>query len=253
MIEPFWIEVTRIDVPLDGLDPRLDGFTILQLSDIHITPWMLDGYLDRVARRANSLHPDVIALTGDYVFKDVDGLMPALGDFFKQLQPAQAKLAILGNHDHWEDPALVRSTLAQSGIVDLSNTTMEFTRNGGRVLIAGLDDPWEKLDDLKRVGERIPEGEKAVLLVHEPDYAPKYAATGKFSLQLSGHSHGGQVRVPGMGAPMLPEYGHNFPEGLQQIRGMWVYTNRGIGAVPIRLRLNCRPEITLITLHPGKS
>jgi uncharacterized protein len=249
-IEPYHVKVNRIELNLPGLDPRVDGFTILQISDVHIARWMLRGYLDRVVGMANDLDPDVIALTGDYVYRDVDGLAPALADFFAHLQPRQTKVAILGNHDHWENPVLVRKLLAAGGVTDLSNQVMKFPRNGGELLLAGLDDPWEGLDDLDAVKNQIPDGVRAVLLVHEPDFAPRYAVTGKFSLQLSGHSHGGQVRIPGFGAPLLPELGQVFSAGLYRVDGMQVYTNRGIGAVPVRLRFNCRPELTLFTLHP---
>ncbi len=249
-IEPYQIEVNRIELYLPDLDPRVDGFTILQISDVHIASWMLDGYLDKVVDQANALDPEVIALTGDYLYRDVDGLAPALENFFFRLKARQAKVAILGNHDHWEDPDLVRYLLRSSGVIDLSNMVMEFPRSGGKVILAGLDDPWEGLDDLEVVRNKLPDGSRAILLVHEPDFAPRYAATGKFSLQLSGHSHGGQVRIPGLGAPVLPELGRVFSSGLSQVDGMQVYTNRGIGAVPVRLRFNCRPELTLITLHP---
>jgi uncharacterized protein len=249
-IEPYRIEVKRIDLTLPGLDPRVDGFTILQISDVHIAGWMLDGYLDRVVSQSNALQPEIIALTGDYVYRDVDGLAPALEDFFFRLKPSQAKVAILGNHDHWEDPVLVLKILERNGVVDLSNRVMVFPRNGGKLYLAGLDDPWEGKDDLASVKDQIPNGSRAILLVHEPDFAPRYAATGKFSLQLSGHSHGGQIVIPGFGAPFLPELGQIFSAGLNQVKGMQVYTNRGIGAVPVRLRFNCRPELTLFTLHP---
>jgi predicted MPP superfamily phosphohydrolase len=243
-IEPFRLEVTRRDVRLGGMDPRMDGFSLLQISDIHISDWMLKGYLDRVVAQANALQPDVIALTGDYLYRDLDGMEPELRRFFSSLKANQAVVAILGNHDHWDGPDRVVSLFAETGITDLTNTTIEFSRDGGRLIVAGLDDPWEKKDQLDQVAAHIPDGQKAVLLVHEPDYAEKYAAADKFSIQISGHTHGGQVRIPWLGAVVTPEHGSRYQAGMYRVGDMWVYTNRGIGAVPIRLRLNCRPEIT---------
>jgi uncharacterized protein len=252
-VEPFWVQVTRREIPIRGLDPGMDGFTILQLSDIHISDWMLQGYLDQVVDQSNALHPDVIALTGDYVYHNVDQMVPELHQFFSRLKPNQATLAILGNHDHWQDAEIFRDLFTQSGVIDLSNTTIEFSRGGGHLIIAGLDDPWVGVDNLSGIEARIPDGQKAILLVHEPDFADRYAPTEKFSLQLSGHSHGGQVRLPLFGAMVLPENGKKYQAGLYQIGDMWLYTNRGIGSVPFRFRLNCRPEITLFTLRarPG--
>jgi hypothetical protein len=252
-VEPYWLEVTRKKIAIRGLDPSMDGFTILQLSDIHVSTWMLNGYLDRVVDQANALHPDVIALTGDYVFRNVHQNVPELQKFLSGLQATQAKIAILGNHDHWMDPDIFQGLLMESGVVDLSNSTVEFSKNEGRLTIAGLGDPGENLDNLDEIVGRIPDGQPAILLVHEADFAEKYAAVEKFSLQLSGHTHGGQVRVPLFGAIFLPEYGRKYQAGMYRVGNMSVYVNRGIGAIPYRFRLNCRPEITLFSLHadPG--
>ncbi|HEX9029104.1 MAG TPA: metallophosphoesterase, partial [Anaerolineales bacterium] len=176
-VEPFWFKRTRLNIPFAGLDRRMDGFRILQISDIHIAPWMMKGYLRRIADSANRARADVIALTGDYFFDPFPGMYPALEEFVAALEPRLVKLAILGNHDHWTDPVKIRAALERSGCIDLSNRTIEVGEARCKIIIAGLDDPWEGKDELETVLPRIPDGEKAVLLVHEPDYARKYART----------------------------------------------------------------------------
>ncbi|MGF1507557.1 MAG: hypothetical protein ACFB51_20895 [Anaerolineae bacterium] len=91
-------------------------------------------------------------------------------------------------------------------------------------------------------------GAPVILLAHVPDYGDVVYPTGRVALQLSGHSHGGQVRLPGLGAPVTPYLGEKYPYGLRQLGGMWLYTNRGAGSIPPVVRFNCRPEVTLITL-----
>ena len=249
-VEPFTVKVHRHEIGVSGLGAGLDGFTIAQLTDIHIKPWMLRGFLDKVARRVNSLAPDVIALTGDYVFLDSDfELLPELEDFLLRLQPKVKKLSILGNHDHWTNASAIRELLASANFVDLSNAVEIFSSDGAGLAIAGLDDPWEKKDRVEQVLPRLPEGVPALLMVHEPDYAPKYARCERFFLQISGHSHGGQISLPWLGPPVVPEHARRYRAGMYRVGGMLLYVSRGIGSVPFRMRFNCAPEITLFTLR----
>ena len=115
--------------------------------------------------------------------------------------------------------------------------------------IAGVDDLWTGQDRLDLVLERLPAEGAAILLVHEPDFANTSAKTGRFDLQLSGHSHGGQVSLPFLGPPILPRYARDYPVGRYQVGEMALYTNRGLGTVPPRVRINCRPEISLFILE----
>jgi predicted MPP superfamily phosphohydrolase len=102
---------------------------------------------------------------------------------------------------------------------------------------------------IEKVLEKLPEQGCAILMVHEPDFADESAATGRFDLQISGHSHGGQVNLPLLGAPVLPRFGRKYPQGLYQVGSMYQYTNRGVGMTPPYIRINCRPEITVFTLE----
>jgi len=112
-----------------------------------------------------------------------------------------------------------------------------------------VDDVWERHADLEKALKGVPTGATVVLLAHEPDYADEVAADGRVSLQLSGHSHGGQVRLPFIGPPFLPYLGRKYPAGLYRVGEMWLYVNRGVGLVRPAVRFNCRPEVTLLRLR----
>ena len=144
---------------------------------------------------------------------------------------------------------MVRRALKASGVRDLSNRFITLERQGAQLHIAGVDDIIEHLDRLDLVLNSLPEEGSAILLAHEPDYANTSAASGRFDLQLSGHSHGGQVVLPLIGAPILPRLGRLYPSGLYQVRGMYQYTNRGLGMTGFNLRLNSHPEVTVFTLE----
>jgi predicted MPP superfamily phosphohydrolase len=122
-------------------------------------------------------------------------------------------------------------------------------RGGSLLHIAGVDDVWERQDRLDLVLDRLPAEGGAILLAHEPDFADTSAATGRFDLQISGHSHGGQVIAPFAGPLRLPHLGRKYPLGLYRVGDMLQYTNRGVGMVYPYVRFNCRPEITLFTLR----
>ena len=155
-------------------------------------------------------------------------------------------LACLGNHEHWTDADAVAGALADAGITVLRNAAQEI-REG--LWVAAVDDVWEQHADLEKALDKVPTGATIVLLAHEPDYADEVAADGRVSLQLSGHSHGGQVRLPFVGPPALPYLGRKYPAGLYRVGGTWLYVNRGVGALGPPVRFNCRPEVTLLTLR----
>jgi predicted MPP superfamily phosphohydrolase len=120
---------------------------------------------------------------------------------------------------------------------------------GGELLyLAGVDDGWSGQPDLKAALDEHRGNTPVILLAHEPDLADAFARDGRVSLQLSGHTHGGQVRVPALGPIILPYLGQKYDQGLHRVNDMWIYTNRGLGVIPPPVRLNCRPEITEITL-----
>ena len=253
-LESKWVEVTSLRLKLPGLAPEFGGYRLVQLSDIHLDhKGMTRSRLAEIISLANGLQPDLVAITGDFITVAYDGgprifvedLAPALS----LLTPRDATVAVLGNHDQEQDPVTIRRAMQMSGIIDLSNSVYTLRRNEAVLHIAGVDDLWTGQDRLDLVLERLPAEGAAILLAHEPDFANISAKTRRFGLQISGHSHGGQVILPFLGPPILPRHGRDYPVGRYQVEEMILYTNRGLGTVPPRIRINCRPEITLFTLE----
>jgi len=248
-VEPYWLGVTAVAVPLRHLPPAFDGFTIAHISDLHLGDWTTAEHLQEVVAQINALAPDLVALTGDIASRAYPGLQGDITAFLRDLHAGEGVAATLGNHDHWLNARLVRQAILDAGAWLLLNTHTAIRRGADTLYIAGVDDVWERQDDLDAALAGIPPGPAAtVLLAHEPDFADEVAATGRIGLQLSGHSHGGQVRLPGIGAPVLPWLGRRYDMGLYLLDGMHLYVNRGIGMTAPFVRFNCPPEITLITL-----
>ncbi|HUN09932.1 MAG TPA: metallophosphoesterase [Aggregatilineales bacterium] len=252
-IEPGWVEVKPVTLTLPRLDPAFDGYRLVQISDIHMGTGMTAERLASIVELVNAQAPDVVVITGDFVTHgDINFQMPALRDGLSQLRAVDTAVAILGNHDHWTDHILVRRMLAEAQVLDISNGLQTIRRGQSSLHIAGVDDYWERQDRLDDVLALLPDEGCAILLAHEPDYADISAPTGRFDLQLSGHSHGGQVILPFIGPPILPSYSHKYPVGQYQVGSMIQYTNRGLGTVAPMVRFNCRPEITVFSLrHKG--
>jgi uncharacterized protein len=164
------------------------------------------------------------------------------------IKARMGSFAVLGNHDAYANPALVASGLRSHGIPLLKNSCVPIERDGTRFWLAGIDDALEGRPDLGAAIKKIPAGETIILLAHEPDFADEAALT-TVDLQLSGHSHGGQIWIPGIGAPWLPSLARKYPRGFYKIENMVLYTNIGIGTIRAPVRINCIPEVTHITLR----
>jgi predicted MPP superfamily phosphohydrolase len=251
--EPGWVDVEQVELVLPRLPKSFSGFRLLQLSDIHLGGWMDRERLAHVVDIVNSQSVDLVVMTGDYVLGHgwtvgLDRVVDDLVTELSRLTSRHTVLAVLGNHDHWTKAENVSAMLSHCGAIELANDVHTFKRGEDQLHICGVDDIWEHKDRLDEVLGRLPESGAAILLAHEPDFADKSAATGRFDLQLSGHSHGGQVVIPILGAPVLPHLGERYPSGLYQVEDMWQYTNRGVGMINPAIRLNCRPEITIFTL-----
>ena len=248
-IEPDWLEIERVSVPLLGLDPSLSGFTLAHFSDLHLGPHMSAEEALRVVERVNASGAQVVVYSGDFVSQLHQGEAETIVEVFSRLHASEGVFAILGNHDHWTDADLVAEAARAAGVTLLRNQGMAL--QDGALWLAGVDDVWEGKQDLRGALEAAPDRATRILLAHEPDFADEAAAGGKVALQLSGHSHGGQVRLPFLGATVLPHLGRKYPYGLRQVGSMWLYTNRGVGVVSPPVRFNCRPELTLLTLLPA--
>ncbi|MEO8606899.1 MAG: metallophosphoesterase [Chloroflexota bacterium] len=253
-VEPDMFEVVSLELTLPRLHPAFDGYKLVQFSDIHLGTGMTPERLVRVVALVNAQEPDSIAITGDFVTHGpMEILESPLIETLKNLTAKDARVAILGNHDHWTDPDAVRRVIVQSGLTDLSNSVYTLQRGDAVLHLAGVDDYWERKDRMDDVLALLPENGAAILLAHEPDYADISVATGRFDLQISGHSHGGQVILPFIGPLVVPQYSKKYPLGRYQVGNMIQYTNRGVGTINPAVRFNCRPEITVFTLRAAQA
>ncbi len=245
-IEPLWFEVKQVEIKLPHLDRAFAGYRIVQISDLHAGDIIDREHLDKVIDAVNDQNPDLVVITGDHVSR-----MPRrhikLLDIYSRLHPHDRSLAILGNHDVYNDAEPIRVALKTAGVTLLENNIYTLKRANATLHIAGVGDVFAKEDKLDRVLAQLPSTGAAIMLAHEPDFADKAAATKRFGLQLSGHSHGGQVRLPFFDG-YVPELAQKYPLGRYQVGDMIQYTNRGIGTVKIYARFNCRPEISVFTL-----
>jgi predicted MPP superfamily phosphohydrolase len=256
-----WIEVTNLTLKLPRLDPAFKGLRLVQISDFHLGQWMNEERLDHVIEMAAELAPDYYILTGDYLEyhpygmpnepATYQGSIDTISRSFSKLSALCPTIAILGNHDHMINAEWVENALSQAGVVVLRNSVKTIHRGASELHIAAVDDVRHRMDRLDHVLDTLPENGAAILLAHEPDFADVSAATGRFDLQISGHSHGGQIVLPFIGPPMLPAMGRKYPSGLYHVNNMLLYTNRGIGVTTVNARFNCRPEITLFTFEPA--
>ena len=246
--DPADFQVTRMTVRIPRLNSVFDGYRIVHISDIHLGQWLSPERLDGIVGMVNELKPDTVAITGDFVSFAVDQFVNDLSSGLRNLTPHDATLAVMGNHDHWLDVGKVRRSLAQAGIIELQNDVYTVKRENANLYFAGVDDVCVHEDRLDQVLEKLPSGDPAILLAHEPDFADVSAASGRFALQLSGHSHGGQIVLPLVGPPFRGSYSKKYPLGRYEVEDMILYTNRGLGANTVWLRINCPPEITLIML-----
>jgi uncharacterized protein len=259
-VERHWIDVENRDITLRGLAADFEGMRIVQLSDIHMDYYTEPFFLRRVVERINQLKPDAVFLTGDYVTSGqwADSVAhEAAWECAGILKGLKCKSvhAVLGNHDVTVGSAIVESAFRTNGINILRNSFLPIERGSGRFWLAGLDDPVVGHPDLNATIPnmiRNRRDEPLVLLCHAPDYAThiqSQEAGQAVDLMLSGHTHGGQIRLPLIGALVLPPMGKRFVQGWFQLGRMGLYVNRGIGTIGVPFRLDCPPELTLFTLR----
>jgi uncharacterized protein len=256
LFEPNRPRIVRQEIFLRRWPARLEGFAIALLSDFHYEPYFSIHPLRASIGIVNDLHPDLIVLTGDFVsepflarnhVKAASAAEPC-AQLLRQMRAPYGLWAVLGNHDVVTDPNVVADAVRGHGIQLLVNQSVPIENNGARFWLGGVNDALERKADLNAALHGIPADESVILLAHEPDYAD-YVSRYPVDLQLSGHTHGGQVRLPFIGAPYLPPMGRKYVWGLYKMRELTLYTNRGLGTVNLPVRMNCPPEITLLTLR----
>ena len=198
-----------------------------------------------------ALNADAIVITGDLVSRVTQGELDMIVQTLSRLRVPHGVFAILGNHDWWTGERAVTEALRQAGATVLSNQHYPIQRDGQTLYLAGIDDVWCDKHDLAAAVRGIPADAAIVALVHEPDYADIVANDPRVLLQLSGHSHGGQVCAPFCRGVWNPPWARKYPRGQYIIRDLTLYTNRGVGLVSWQLRFACRPEVTLHRLKPS--
>jgi uncharacterized protein len=249
--------IVRQDFFLPRWPERLNGFTVALLSDFHYDPYFSVHPLNAAIAMVNSLHPDLIALTGDFVSRPLVGnrrkaafAAEPCARLLRQMTARHGLWAVMGNHDEGTDRKHVTRALQAENIQVLANQSEAIEQDGARIWLAGVNDVLGRTADLSKALHGVPAGEAVILLAHEPDFADE-AAQFPIDLQLSGHSHGGQVRIPLLPPLYLPPMAKKYVWGTYRVGPLTLYTNAGLGTFGVPMRLNCPPEITLLTLRPS--
>jgi len=253
MLEPKTLEITRRQIRLARLPQSFHGFRLVQLSDIHHSPFLSEAEILTAAQHANQLQPDLIVLTGDYVSHSpsfIAGCARALG----ALRARHGVLAVLGNHDHWTDgPAMARA-LQEQGIRVLINENLSIARGGDRIQMVGVDDATVGRANLGLALAGTDDREPRILLSHNPRMIREASRAG-LELVLAGHTHGGQInwrlllgRENERARRWLQRPSRRLIRGHAQFGETQLYVNRGLGTVVLPLRYGCPPEISLLEL-----
>ena len=261
-VERHWIEVAHRDIFLSGLPGEFQGMKIAQLSDIHLNEYTEPFLLREAVDAINRQQPDIVLLTGDYVSAEVLPRKMTLSaawecaGLLNQLT-CPRRYAVLGNHDCMAGEDEISEALRQHGIPVLRNTYVPIELGRSRFWLAGLEDPvCGKPDADLAIPAMIrnQRNEPVLLMCHAPDFVDdllRHPAGRAVSFMVSGHTHGGQIRIPMLGAFHLPPGGRKYIEGWFPMGSLQLYVNRGIGSVGVPFRFNCRPEITVFTLRAG--
>lgn len=234
-------------VRVPGLPSELEGYRIGQISDVHCGPNVPEERVASWVARLNALNLDLVTVTGDLIThgsSHVEVVARALGG----LRAKDGTFACMGNHDYFTDGEHVVRSLEREGLTVLRNRGVVVKRGAGRLYVAGVDDTWTSRDDVERALAGRPEGVPTVLLAHDPELFPQAQARG-VDLTLSGHTHGGQLGVPGVRRLSLARLITRWTAGLYRQGRSWLYVNRGVGTTGPPVRLGAPPELAVITLR----
>jgi len=246
LAEPFMLTIERQPIFLRRLPPALNRFRIVQLSDLHLGPLTSSAQLNRAIEVANSLDPDIIALTGDYISHERQYAAPC-AEIVGRLRARLGVFAVLGNHDHWTDAALITDLFRAEGITVLINEGMRFEKDGSAFWLAGVDDTMVGLEDLSLALAGASSAEMKLLLAHNPIILRRAARAG-VDLVLSGHTHGGQVSLRSERAAAEGPR-RRLLRGLGRQGSTQIYITRGLGTVILPIRYGCPPEVSLLELR----
>lgn len=257
-IEPRMLDITRHTIKNAALPSGFDGVRLIQFSDTHIGYQYTMDQLKKLITRINGLNPDMIVFTGDLLddprhFTEKTRLISMLS----KLNAPQGKFAVYGNHDHGGYGSdLYKQIMEQSGFTLLLNTSANIKLlDGSSIWIAGIDDAMLGKPDLNASMVEIPKNSYTILLSHAPDKAEE-AAQYPIQMQLSGHSHGGQIQIPFYGPLVTPPFAEKFVEGFYTVgrnSGLILYVNRGLGTTRLPFRFLSQPELAIFTLKHEKT
>jgi predicted MPP superfamily phosphohydrolase len=258
-VEPTWLELNQLQVSIADLPAAFAGFRIAQLSDFHCSRQVTPAYLSEAVGLAQAQAPDLVVLTGDFIhrgYKYVNAVMKPLS----RLSAPHGVFAVLGNHDFSVRNALgfrryrhlhraVADALSAHGIRVLHNESVYLTRTHARLQLIGVEDLWSRMCDLDLAFADLSPALPCIVLAHNPRTV-EYLAERRCDLMLSGHTHGGQVNVPGLGRPALSRQARRFAAGMYRYGRTQIYVNKGIG-FGFRFRFGVRPEVAVLTLQPA--
>lgn len=252
-LEPNWLQITRREIRMPGWPPVLDGLRVGLAADLHFRGQARDfDLLGELVRKANAEALDLMVMPGDFIDSDA-GLVPALAEILRGLTAQHGVFGALGNHDGWNaDPGMIRKKFGRAGIPILVNESHLVSIRGQTVAICGTDSVWAGVPDPKKMLQGVASDVPVIALVHEPDFFDEMKSIRPGVLQVSGHTHGGQCRVPLVGiAPVLPRFGRKYPYGIYEAGESRLFVTRGVGTTGLRVRFACPPELAVLTLRCG--
>ena len=242
------LSLEQVTIKLKRLPRQLDGFRIVHLSDTHHSPFTSLKHIERAVAFANSLESDMFCLTGDYVSHERKYIAP-VAEVLGSLHSEFGTFACLGNHDHWTDADLVTELFRGEGISMLVNEGLRLEARGASFWLAGVDDHMVGKTDLKAALTGSFPDEMKLLLAHNPVILRRAARRG-VDLTLSGHTHGGQIKMRDPEKRILPQ--RKLKAGLHRRYDSQIYITRGIGTVVVPMRYQCPPEVSLLELRKAE-
>jgi uncharacterized protein len=247
------IRIRRDVIVLPKLPLAFEGKTLGVLTDFHNGPYVSIDFIKKSIELAQSLNADCYCLVGDFAHKGTHTIqqLPDCLDACAKLQAPLGVFAVPGNHDMQLRGKVYRESIAKTSLTDLTNCSVQLSIGTDSIWFAGVDDLWWGKPDVKSALSGVPRDGEVILLSHNPDFAEQVIDP-RVCLVLSGHTHGGQVYLPVVGSPWMPSrFGEKYRNGLVNGPSCPVFVSRGLGEAGVPLRINCPPEIHLLTLMRG--
>jgi len=251
-VEPYWLQITKTTVISKDIPDSFSNMKIVFISDIHHGPYFSLNRVKNLVKKINAMNPDIILLGGDYVSQDSKYIEPCFLEL-KKLKAKIGKYAVRGNHDNWESTDLTKKYMKEADIIDLNNQAVWIKNGVERIKIAGVGDVFTDVQDINPAIFDVKEEDFVLLLSHNPDFVEEIK-TKKIDLVLSGNTHGGQVTLFGLWAPIIPsKFGQKYRTGMIETEYTRVLVSKGVGTFGLPMRFFSRPEINLIRIIKGNS